>query len=238
MLDVRSELARVFPQGQACQRAELAGLLKAAGMVELQGAGGMSVVLVTYWAAVARKAVSLFRELYQVRPTILASPQTGLRRGHEYLIRFATPKGMALLQDLGFWEEKLTFGIPKQLVESRPCAIAYLRGVFLGRGSFSDPDRSYHLEFICQEITFAEDLCKLLRGLGIRSKVGQRKDTYLVYLKDAAEISKFLILTGAHGGALAMENTRLVRGVRNQANRLVNCETANLSKTVEAGSML
>lgn len=235
MLDVRSELARIFPQEACCQRAELAGLLKAAGMVELKGAGGMSIVLETYWAAVARKAVSLFRELYQGRPTVLASPQTGIRRGHAYAIRFATPRDKFLLGELGFWEEELVFGIPSQLVKERCCAISYLRGVFLGRGSLADPERSYHLEFVCQEGAFAQDFCKLLARVGVRGKVGQRKDSFLVYLKDAEEISKFLILTGAHGAALAMENTRLVRGVRNQANRLVNCETANLSKTIEAG---
>jgi DNA-binding protein WhiA len=235
MLDVRSELARVFPQEACCQRAELAGLLKAAGMVELKGTGAMAIVLETYWAAVARKAVSLFRELYQVRPTILASPQNGLRRGHEYVIRFATPRDKVLLGELGFWEGKYVFGIPFQLVEKRNCAISYLRGVFLGRGSLSDPERSYHLEFVCQDEVFAQDLSRLLDEVGIRGKVGQRKDSYLVYIKDAGEISKFLILTGAHGAALTMENARLVRGVRNQANRLVNCETANLSKTIEAG---
>ncbi len=232
-MDLRAELARVFPRKACCQKAELAGLLKAAGMVELKGAGGMALILETYWASVARKAISLLRELYQVRPEVLAAPQTKLRRGHEYLLRFATPRDKALLSELGFWGEE--DGIAGQLVQKRCCAVSYLRGVFLGKGSLCDPERSYHLEFVCQGEKFAADIRELLARLGVRAKCGRRKDVFLVYMKDAAQISKFLVLTGAHGAALAMENARLVRGVRNQANRLVNCETANLSKTIDAG---
>ena len=231
MMDLRSELARVFPEEACCQKAELAGLLKGAGSLELQGAGGMALVLQTRWAAVARKAISLFRERYGVRPTVLASPQTRFKRGHEYLLRLTIPRDKTLLTEMGLWGE----GVPEELVRKRCCAIAFLRGVFLGTGSISNPERSYHLEFVCQGEKFARELCELMVGLGIAGKFGQRKEFFLVYIKNAEAISRFLILTGAHGAALVMENTRIVRGVRNQANRLVNCETANLTKAVETG---
>ena len=115
------------------------------------------------------------------------------------------------------------------------CKKAYLRAAFLSMGSLSDPSKSYLLEFLCPGKEEGEHVKALLRSFGIRGKTVERKTYYVVYLKDGDQIADFLALVGATGALLSFENTRVLKDVRNSVNRKVNCETANLNKTVSAG---
>ncbi len=114
------------------------------------------------------------------------------------------------------------------------CRRAYLRGAFLGGGSVSRPEGEYHLELVTGNQDFAKTLVRLLKSFGLAAKVADRKQDYVVYLKDGDAITSFLRVIGAHNALFAFENVRVVKDMRNQVNRLVNCETANLQKTVNA----
>ena len=118
---------------------------------------------------------------------------------------------------------------------SKPCCRrAYLRGAFLGGGSVNKPEGDYHLELVTANETFARNLYKLLRGQRLPAGITERKRDFVVYLKDGDAISGFLGLVGAYQAVMNFENVRVVKDMRNQVNRLVNCETANLQKTVNA----
>ena len=116
----------------------------------------------------------------------------------------------------------------------RKCIRAFLRGAFLGGGSISDPEKNYHMEFVTNNEDFANSLKDLINSLGFNSKIVSRKNNYVVYLKESEQISDLLSIIGAHNALLSLQNTKIVKEMRNNVNRIVNCETANLSKTVNA----
>ncbi|MGL5694944.1 MAG: DNA-binding protein WhiA, partial [Peptostreptococcaceae bacterium] len=111
---------------------------------------------------------------------------------------------------------------------------AFLRGAFLGGGSISDPEKNYHMEFVTNNEDFANSLKDLINSLGFNSKIVSRKNNYVVYLKESEQISDLLSIIGAHHALLSLQNTKILKEMRNNVNRIVNCETANLSKTVNA----
>lgn len=111
---------------------------------------------------------------------------------------------------------------------------AFVRGVFLGGGSFNNPHRKYHLEIVCSTLYNAQMVLEVLERFSIEVKLLQRKNATSVYCKDAEEISKLFAFLGANKAVLDFEEIRVVRDTRNNVNRLVNCETANLNKIITA----
>lgn len=111
---------------------------------------------------------------------------------------------------------------------------AIVKGAFLGAGSVTDPNKQYHLEIIFEEKNNAEYILNICSGFGVNLKFLEHKNKFYLYIKDAEEISKFLALLGANRGVLAFEEVRITKEVKNNVNRLVNCETANLNKIVNA----
>ncbi len=121
-----------------------------------------------------------------------------------------------------------------ELVRRPCCKKAYLRGLFLRAGSISDPEKMYHLEFACESRDFAIRLKEILSSYNLRAKIVERKGHSVVYLKDSSQIADFLALIQANMSLFSLENTMIVKDVRNAVNRKVNCETANIQKTVSA----
>lgn len=113
---------------------------------------------------------------------------------------------------------------------------SFLRGAFLASGSMSDPDKGYHLEIVCSKEPQAQQMLELLGNFEIEGRIVLRKKYFVVYVKEGAGISDFLNVTEAHVALMEFENSRVVRDVRNTINRRVNCETANITKTVTAAT--
>ena len=111
---------------------------------------------------------------------------------------------------------------------------AIARGAFLGSGSLNNPKNKYHLEILFSTKLNAEYISRVLKEFYIQSKILVRKRSFSVYIKEAEEISKFLALIGANKSVLNFEEIRVERDTRNNINRIVNCETANLNKTINA----
>ena len=111
---------------------------------------------------------------------------------------------------------------------------AYLAGAFLGGGSVSRPQSDYHLEMVTQSLRFAEEIVKTMAFFRMNARMTDRKNDYIVYIKDGDEVSEFLQIVGASQSYLDFESVRVVKDMRNRVNRQVNCETANLQKTVDA----
>ena len=120
------------------------------------------------------------------------------------------------------------------LVERSCCKQAFIRGAFLAAGSLTDPEKSYHLEIVCNQIEQAQLILQLIADFSLEPKMIQRKKYYVVYLKDGSMIVDLLNVMGAHVSLMDMENVRILKDMRNSVNRRVNCETANLNKVVNA----
>jgi len=114
------------------------------------------------------------------------------------------------------------------------CKRAYVRGAFLAAGSVSDPEKSYHLEIVCQDEKQAHFLAEILSSFEVEAKVILRKKYHVLYVKDGTKIVETLNVMGAHVGLMDFENMRILKEMRNSVNRKVNCETANIGKTVTA----
>lgn len=118
-------------------------------------------------------------------------------------------------------------------VENEEEAKAIVRGSFMGAGSITNPNNKYHLEIIFWEENYAKKIVNILNYFNINSKEIKRDNKYVIYIKDGEDISNFLALIGAKKAVLEFEETRIIRDVRNNVNRIVNCETANLNKVIK-----
>ena len=111
---------------------------------------------------------------------------------------------------------------------------AVIRGLFMGSGSINNPNNEYHLEIGFKEYNNLEKVIEIFKKLGIEAKNMENQNKYFIYLKDGEEISKVLALIGANKAVLAFEDIRIQKEMRGKVNRLVNCKTANLNKTINA----
>lgn len=120
------------------------------------------------------------------------------------------------------------------IVASDCCKRAYLKTAFICCGSVTDPEKNYHFEYVNNDYYHARNIRELIVGFGIEAKIIERKNHYVVYLKEGEQIVDMLNLISAHNALMEYENKRIIKEVRNNVNRIVNCETANLNKTVAA----
>jgi len=127
--------------------------------------------------------------------------------------------------------EELVNGL---LVQNACCKRAFIRGAFLSAGSMSDPEKSYHFEIVCTSEEKAMQLMEIINSFDIDAKIVQRKKNYVVYVKEGAQIVDMLGIMEAHVALMNLENVRILKEMRNSVNRQVNCETANINKTVNA----
>lgn len=130
--------------------------------------------------------------------------------------------------------EKVEELMKLRLEQNEELQKAIVKGAFLGSGSITDPNKQYHLEVIFQEKSNAEYILNICKNFGVYLKILENKEKFQLYIKDGEEISKFLALLGANRGVLAFEDVRITKEIKNNVNRLVNCETANLNKIVNA----
>ncbi len=231
---VRQELS----DRRHCLQAELAAIVHMAGSLHLAGREQVSLSVATESAGMARRIVKLFKATYQLEAEIQAEEVGKLGKLRRYTIIIpAQPRLNGLLSELGMFsrENLLENDIKPELVKERCCQTSFLRGAFLAAGSITDPQKkTYHLEMVTQNEDFINGLVYLLNLLGVKAKIGQRKEKYLIYLKDSEAIARFLSLINANTGVIKLEEVKVIKGLRGEVNRLVNCETANLEKSLSA----
>lgn len=229
----KAEVCRMNTGKECCELAELSALIHTAGSISISG-GAFSLRVDTENAAVARRVFALIKSLYGVQAgTQMHTNQ--LKHNHIYSLSVdkATARMMAIdTRILG--DEGLQFGSDASFLTSRCCRIAFVRGAFLGGGSITNPEKRYHMEFVCGQKEFAQGLLNIIVELGVSAKMILRGKSHVVYIKEGDAIVTLLTMMGAHTSILNIENIRILKSVRNNVNRKVNCETGNLSKTVNA----
>ena len=187
-------------------------------------------------AAIARRIYTLIKSNYQVQVELLVRKKMRLKKNNVYIVRLSE-QARFILEDLKILGEGFTFthDISSELISKKCCKRSYLRGAFLAGGSVNNPETSsYHLEIFSNYKEHNDALCELMNTFSLKSKTLERKKGYITYLKEAEKIIEFLNIIGAHMALMRFEDIRIVRDMRNSVNRLVNCETANLNKTIGA----
>ncbi|SDF59828.1 DNA-binding protein WhiA [Sporomusa acidovorans] len=234
--EVKNELARKAGEHSCCDAAELAALIRMGGAMSIGGNANLGINFSSENAAVARKVLGLIKGFSPVKTEVVVTRGRRLKKNNTYHVRVVPSRGVnELLADLGIMRDGgLNVQSDKALLRKTCCRRAYLRGAFLGAGSVNRPEGSYHLELVTGNEDLAKSLVRVMKSLGLSGRMTDRKDDYIVYLKDGNAITAFLQIIGAHNALLTFENVRVVKDMRNQVNRLVNCETANLQKTVNA----
>jgi cell division protein WhiA len=218
-----------------CIKAELSALIRMNGSLSFSNRK-LVVDIQTENAAIARRIYTLLKKSYQVQVELLVRKKMRLKKNNVYIVRLSH-QAKEILEDTKILGEGFTIihDISKDLVKKKCCKRSYLRGAFLAGGSVNNPETSsYHLEIFSLYKEHNDSLCELMNTFGLNSKTLERKKGYITYLKEAEKIAEFLNIIGGHNALLRFEDVRIVRDMRNSVNRLVNCETANLNKTIGA----
>ena len=236
--DVKKELTLQKPGKKCCQLAQIAGFLRFAGSITLMG--GIGVRVSTDNPAVARHFASLIKSYFGTKTSLNVSDSV-LGRGHSYeLFISADMNAEAILRECGILSVKegsnyITDGLNWELLRKRCCKKSMLSGIFMAAGSVSSPGaKGHHLEINCASRIMAEDVKKLLTGFGMKPGISERRSRFIVYIKDAQQIGDLLGTAGATNEMLRYVDFTITRAMRNRANRISNCENANLEKTVSA----
>lgn len=237
--DVKEELSRLTPQGRHCQIAELSAIISMCGRVSAEEKERYRIRIHTENVYVARKCFTLLRKSFNIKADV--SVRQGKKSRLYTLTVKETEAAYRVLQATRLIEENQEIREElslrsNQVVQMDCCRRAFLRGAFLASGSISDPEKSYHLEFVCTTEEKAEQLVEILKRFALDGKQILRKHNYVVYLKDGEQIVDALNIMGAHVALMEMENVRIVKGIRNTVNRKLNCEMANITKTVTAAN--
>lgn len=231
----KEELCRFEPDSVCCLLAELSGIVSAAGSVVYRGGGGKRLAIETENSAVARRAYSLLREVFDASPELSTMHRARLGGRNAYRVEVGGDEASFVLEGCGI-EVSQRRGVPREITVRKCCRMAFLRGVFLACGSVTDPEKEYHLEFALEDEAFAAALVRLIARFELKAHVIARRQTTLVYLKGQSEITDMLSILGAQTARFAMEDAYIRKELRNNANRAVNCDSANVQRAVAASS--
>lgn len=219
--EVKEELANYINSARHCQLAELAALIHFAGHLTDDNTHLRLEAMEN--EVVRRKCFTLLKKTFNINNVMQEVDEEKILQALH-------------LYDSNHHIISLDMPVNSLLIKNNCCARAYLRGAFLCIGSISDPVKSYHLEFVCIKPDQAGQLRNIIQEFQIEAKIIKRKKYYVVYLKEGAGIVDLLNVMGAHVSLMNLENLRIVKEMRNSINRRVNCEAANITKTVTAAS--
>lgn len=231
--DVKNELCQYKNETELSAKIEASCLLRMGGSILLGRRGSVGIRLATANNAVARRVLFVLRTYFSLQTSVVIRRGLNLRKKNMYTLTVEpTEEGRAALEELALWPVEAV--IPDSWLKTMEDRRAFLRGAFLGGGSVNRPQSDYHLEFMTANPAFGEQLIRVLRMFRITARMTERKEDYVVYLKEGDSVTGCLQIMGATSALLEFENVRVVKDMRNQVNRQVNCETANLQKTVNA----
>jgi DNA-binding protein WhiA len=243
--DVKKELARNISAARHCRIAELAGMIGMVGHVDCQDGKPVRIVISTERSVIANTMSELIKKLFGLVPECSVK-RTGAD-SRVYKMVFNRQEDVErILTTLKITEKTENSSgnvrgmdcqemhISGLVIQKDCCRRAFIKGVFMTSGSISDPEKGYHFEIVCDNPERAELISGIIHNFDIDSKVIARKRYHVVYIKDGTMIVDMLNLMGAYSSLMDMENIRILKDIANNVNRKVNCEAANLNKTVNA----
>ena len=240
---VKEELSTVIPTARHCQIAELASILQFCGRLypikNKEGKEQFQLCIQTENKLVARKCFTLLKKAFNIYACVTVRQN---KKQLSYILSMKEEKDVYNIFQTLKWNEdfdvecSLKPKIHSMLLKSNCCKRSFIRGAYLTAGSMSDPEKSYHLEFVCQNEEYAEQIVEILKSFSLEARIVLRKKYYVVYMKEGEGIVDLLNVMEAHVSLMELENTRILKEMRNSINRRVNCEAANITKTVNAAT--
>ena len=236
---VREELAGNISSARHCRIAELAAFIGMCGTIAVNSFDQYSIKIHSENFLVARKVFTLIEKTFNIKVDVSIRRNIKRQNATYSVVVRQHEDAVRILQAV-----KMIGGNADYISDIRPfsplvlqqtcCRRAFLRGAFQASGSMSDPSKSYHFEIVCDSQAAAGQIQEIMDGFGLDAKIVQRKKAYVVYLKEGSRIVDVLNVMEAHVALMELENVRILKEMRNSVNRKVNCETANINKTVSA----
>lgn len=249
--DVKEELSKQINSARHCQIAEVAAIISLCGRISISVKDEYMIKIHSENLTVARKFQNLLIAAFNVRAEVLVRRKKferntvldeTLKKGNIYIVVVKQSyvaknilKATRLITEDGDIKENLSI-VDNIVIQNTCCKRAFIRGSFISSGSLSDPSKAYHFEIALPTRSKAVQLREMLNVFGIEAKIVQRKRYFVVYLKEGSQIVDILNVMEAHIALMNLENVRILKEMRNSINRQVNCETANINKTVAAAS--
>ena len=236
---VKDELSRTEIGDEQSARAEAAAFVRTLGYITIKGLNRVEFEFLTENAAVARRIFKVLKIAHNINAAVSVSKSNRLKKQNNYIIKIDENITRQFLKETRMIEDNdinimnFNYKVPEEFIETDICKRAYIKGSFMGSGSISNPEKSYHAEFVSNKEDQSKTIQNILKTYGIIGKSIYRKNNYVTYIKESEQISDLLALMGANMAVLDFENIRAVKETRNQINRVINCETANLDKIVD-----
>ena len=244
--EVKGELARLDVTKKCCMLAEIAGFLRVSSSIRLAGGGRFSILASTENAAIARHYKKLIEDYFNndVALGVGDSQKPGKSRSKShnryYLIIEPDEKSSQILRETGMMlvregNDYFSDGVYAPIVKSKCCKKSFVRGLFLGCGTMSDPKKGYHFELVFSSEQLANDVKRLIGTfVDLSANITKRKDDHIVYLKKAQYISDMLGILGADDAVLEFEDVRMAKSLMTETQRMMNCDSANMDRTLTA----
>ena len=237
---VKEELSRQLSPARHCRIAEIAAIISLCGKIQIDENDRYCIKIHTENVAVARKYFTLLKKTFNIVTDVSIRRNSYLKKNRTYSVvvdehhdAIRVLQATKLIGRDGEIEENLSLQ-KNMVVKQACCRRAFIRGAFLAAGSISDPEKSYHFEITCATEEKARQLRGIIGTFGLDAKIVVRKKYFVVYMKEGCQIVDMLNVMEAPVALMDLENIRILKEMRGQVNRQVNCETANIHKTVSA----
>lgn len=240
--DVKDELSKQLSPARHCQIAELTALISQCGRIIITENDKYVLKLHTENLTVARKYFTLIKKTFNINTDISIKRNDYLKKSRNYSMIIADHdvvikilKATKLIDENQLIGENLSI-TNNIVIQNVCCKRAFIRGAFLATGSISDPKKTYHFEIVAPNRSKATQLQEIINSFDIDAKIVIRKKYFIVYVKEGSQIVDLLNVMEAHVALMNLENVRILKEMRNSINRQVNCEAANINKTVLAAT--
>lgn len=237
--NVKEELIRCVDSARHCRIAEIAAIIVFDGEIVRKPGQGADLRVSSENESILRKYFTLLEKTFKIDGEVSIDKRI-VRKNNRFTIDVDDQEtAIRILQAVKILAEDRTpmpteALVNQMVIQKNCCKRAFLRGAFLCAGSISDPEKFYHFEIVCSSRAKAVQMQELIQSFEIDAKIVKRKKYDVVYVKEGAQIVELLGLMGASISLLNLENVRILKDMRNSVNRKVNCETANINKTVNA----
>lgn len=236
---VKEELLGCIDNARHCRIAEVAAILAFDGEIVRLPSGEIDLRVSSENESLVRKYFTLLEKTFTMENSVSIDDRI-TKKNNRFVVELEEPdSAVKILQAVKLLGNdrtpQVSDALVNQMVVQRNCCRrAFIRGAFLCAGSISDPEKFYHFEIVCGSKAKAVQLMELIQSFEVDAKIVQRKKYYVVYVKEGAQIVELLGIMGAGVSLMNLENVRILKDMRNTVNRKVNCETANINKTVNA----
>ena len=228
--ETKAELCRFTPESNCCATAECYGMLLFGNTFSMR-----EIRIITGNKILGERIVALFIKAFNTSFDIMPDEE---QEGKQAYIINKTDKITRIFETYGFSKENLlAHHVNLGILEDDCCRVSFARGAFLTGGAVTDPAKSYHLEIVTAHYNVSRQTYSLLLEMEFMPKETSRSGNYIIYFKNSTAIEEFLTLIGAPIHAMKLMSAKIEKDMRNTVNRKVNCDTANVTKTVDAASV-